>query len=58
MLAGKLLVHHDDVGAHLFDDAHGIEHGPRFCRNLEAVLFEDEPHEVPQKRTSIGDDDT
>jgi hypothetical protein len=58
MLASKILVHHDDVGALLFDDAYSIEHGPRFCRNLEAVLFEDEPQEGPLKRTSIGDHDT
>jgi hypothetical protein len=58
LLASKVLVHHDNVGAQLLDDAHGLEPAPRFCRYLETVLFEDEPQKVPQQRTSIGDDDT
>jgi len=58
MLTSKGLVHHDDVWVQLLDAAHGIEGAPGFRRYLETVLFKDEPQEIPQKRTPVGDDDT
>jgi hypothetical protein len=57
MSSSEVLVDHDHVRAQLLDDANSIEEGPRFGRYLEAVLFEHEPHEVPLKRSPIGDDD-